>query len=74
MDKYEFKSLARKLNSLEQHLSNEEIRSNKSVDAGELDLEGMELMITQLEKLVKKKESRIRELNAELEENFNDKQ
>jgi hypothetical protein len=31
-------------------------------------------MIAQLEELLKKKENRIRELNAELEENFNDKQ
>jgi len=38
-----------------------------------VDTEGMELMIEQLESLLKKKEKRIKELNKELEKSANDK-
>jgi len=60
------------LNILEENLL-QEGNINRMDTVNPVDTEGMELMIEQLESLLKKKEKRIKELNKELEKSANDK-
>jgi hypothetical protein len=58
MDIYDFKSLTRKINILEEDLL-EEGHIDRVEAVSPVDTEGMEVMIEQLESLLKKKETRI---------------
>jgi hypothetical protein len=67
MDISEFKSLIRKINLLEEEVGKEgteDTAKNRSQSFHSNDSEGMELMVEQMECLLKKKENRIRELNC----------
>ena len=67
-----FNSIVRTVNMVEEEVKGMMRRKN-SCDRNQ-DTEGTQAMIQQLEYLLKKKEARIKELNNELEENFNDKE
>ncbi len=64
MEVSEVKSLIRKINLLEEELGREETGKSRSQSFHSNDSEGMELMVEQMECLLKKKENRIRELNC----------
>ena len=73
MEKYEFKTLKRRVKIIEQELKESSIRSRPD-SSDSHDPDGTEAMIEQLEHLLKKKEKRIKELNSSLDENFQDKE
>lgn len=63
MEKYEFKTLKRRVKIIEQELKESSIRSRPD-SSDSHDPDGTEAMIEQLEHLLKKKEKRIKELNS----------
>lgn len=69
----EFKQLLQRLKGLEREMQREE-EDRRRASLNSSDSEGAEIMIEQLEDIIRRKENRIKELNVELEENFNDKQ